>query len=85
MHIHTPFFITEQDRITDKMSTGTVEKAGGRVGIVGTGHRARVRLNSLLQILFFPLFLSLLHFTLHNSHPLLDHLRSTSNRSTALR
>jgi hypothetical protein len=24
------------------MSSDTIEKAGGRVGIVGTGHRARV-------------------------------------------
>ena len=64
MHKHTPFFTTEQDRITDKMSTGTVEKAGGRVGIVGTGHRARVCLNSLLPSLH-----SLLYFTLHiNTH-----------------
>ena len=45
------------------MSSGTVEKAGGRVGIVGTGHRARVRLNSLLPSLH-----SLLYFTLHILH-----------------
>jgi hypothetical protein len=44
------------------MSSGTtVEKAGGRVGIVGTGHRARVRL------VHFPLpfFIRQLYFTLH--------------------
>lgn len=37
------------------MSSDTIEKAGGRVGIVGTGHRARVCPRSFSS--FFP-FLS---------------------------
>jgi hypothetical protein len=48
------------------MSTEKIEKAGGRVGIVGTGHRARV-CPSLLFPSFFPSLSSLhLHFIIYH-------------------
>ena len=53
------------------MASKTSEKAGGRVGIVGTGHRARVSFDLLSQLpTFHFLFLSfpLLHVVLHTSY-----------------